>query len=732
MIVNNTNAKQQYEYNRYFVTEVTTDILKSMLFERAVVTSSRHKRLVMHGNKNGKGITYYDICCGFDCETYTDPVTERSYMYVWQFSIDHNVIIGRKYEELPEFLGRIKELLNPKENQRLLVFIQNMGYEFSFFRGWLTLSDAKQNFLKDRRTPLKLTHDNFIEFRDSMALTGNSLMGLAKDYCNTQKCVGDLEYSTPRNCKTILSNVELSYCDNDVLILSEFSEWVFTNLIDYWHKLPLTRTGLLKLKAKQKIKEIYGDNDKIIHDSIIQRSAPNEETYKLWVNWLYRGGYNHANVEIVGETIECDILGCDITSSYPYCMTQKIYPERFREPVNNVTEERVNNDINNGYVSIFIAKFTNILSTGLHDIESKSKCIKLSNDAIIDNGRVFKASEMVVYLTSFDWISYTRYYEWDSVKIVNYQYSTTRYLYKHIVCPMLESYKIKAIKKQNGEPYSVEKGEVNSYYGLNVQRLSEELTQYADGNFTTETKTSYEEQIARNIVCAIDGIFISAFARYRLLDMCWHVHEMGCTGVYADTDSWKFYKPSKEVFDYINEFNTKCTTDNIKNIEHFTEYNECYADLGTWDIEYLPWSMYDANSKNTYIKRFKSLGCKRYIIEVDTYEKATKQRKRQLVQTVAGLPKGSMLEKYKTIDKCFEEFSDNMIIDDCKLLSKYTDEPYYITVTDEQGNTDTHLEMSCCALLPNKFSLSIDKIFKMFYTNYALTRLAEGVEYRLL
>lgn len=734
MQVLNENAKNPYYYNRYTVDELTDELLKSMLYERAYIQSNRHKAIKMHGNKNGKGISYYDICCGFDCETYTDPVIERGYMYIWQFSINQNVIIGRTYDELPYVLDWIKRILQPKQNNRLLVLDHNMGYEFSWFKGWLNLNDADQNFLKDKRTPLKLTHDSFVEFRDSCMMTGgSSLAQLAKDYTNTQKCVNDLSYDTPRNRYTILSEIELGYCCNDVLILSEYADFVFREIVDYWHKLPMTRTGLLKLKAKKHINDNYNNNENIIHESIIKRSAPTEDIYKLWINYLYRGGYNHANVEIVAEEIWADLLGVDITSSYPFCMTQKIFAEQLSDIIPSVTKERVNEDIANGLVSIFIARFKGIHSTGLHSIESKSKCMKLDPTAVIDNGRVFSCKgEMIVYLTSFDWINYQRYYSWESVEITQYQYSKTRYLYKHVVCPMLDSYLIKHRLKHAGEPYSIPKGEVNSWYGVNVQKLTEDVTKYSNAGFSTDTKKSYEEQIANNVVCALDGIFISAFARFRLLDMCWNVHELGSTGIYADTDSWKFYNPTPEVLEYINKLNEQITEENKKNIEYFTEYDEAYADLGTWDIEFYPWSMYDSSTKNTYIRRFKSLGCKRYIIEVDAYNKNTKTRERQLVQTVAGLPKGAMIKQYETIDTCFNAFDDDMVIEDCKLLSKYVDEPYEITVTDEQGHTDTHTEYSCCALLPNKFSLSIDDLWKLFYINYAVDRLNASVEYRLL
>lgn len=733
MKVLNANAKQPYNYDRYCYSEVTDALLRDILHSNAYVMKNRHKRLTMHGNKNGKGITYFDICCGFDCETYTDVQQERAYMYIWQMSFNQTVIKGRTYPDFIELLDRVKFILQPSANQRLLVFIHNMGYEFSFFRCWLNLDNADMNFLKEERTPLKLTHDGFVEFRDSMSLVGgDSLRGLAKKYTNTQKCVGDLDYSIPRNCYTVLTDEEESYCDNDVLILSEFARWVFDDLMKQYTKLPMTQTGILTNECKYLLKDLYDKNMDMWHANNIKRSPADAETYNAQSNFLYRGGFTHCCVDIVEQELT-DMCGVDITSSYPYVMTQKCFPKQFKRVDGVITPERVNEDIANGLVSIFVARFRAIKSKGLHSIESKHKCLELSPDAIIDNGRVYSSSEMVVYLTSYDWQNYQHFYVWQDVSITLYEVSETRYLYKHIVQPMTKYYKVKADLKAQYLPYAIPKAKVNSFYGMCVKRQNGEMTKYDNNGFTTDDAKPYEEQLKNSIVCFYDGVFISAVARWRLLTLAYDVYtKFGIKSIYCDTDSHKFLHPTPELIDYLKQLNQQIENDNRKNIEFFTNYSDEYADLGCWDMEYLPWSMYDPNSKETYIKRFKTLGAKRYIIELDTYNKDKKCREVVLNQTIAGLPKGQMLTQYGTIDKCFKEFTDDMIITGCKLYSKYVDEAYNITVTDTQGHTDTHTELSCNALLPSNFSLTIDEIWKQWYIDYVIENMSDNREQRIL
>lgn len=473
-VVKCTNAKTEYEYTRYWREELDEATLRSVLYKNATQGKNRHYNLHTVGNKNGRGITYYDITCGFDCETYTDVDKEIGYMYIWQMCLNGVVIKGRTYEEFITLLDDCKHILQPKNNHRLLCFVHNLSYEFSWFRSWLNLDDPKENFLKEVRQPIKLTHEHFVEFRDSMALVGgDSLAGLAKKYTNTQKCKGDLDYSIPRNRFTKLTTEadygdgvprEEEYCDNDVLILHEFARWVFDDLMNTYHKLPMTQTGMLTKECEQMLKDTRGKRLEDWYKMNVERCPENGDVYDIQSNFLYRGGFVHCCVDIVEEVL-CDLMGVDITSSYPFCMTQKLYPKKFVK-VGTVTADRVNDDIEKGNVAIFIAEFTNIKSTGLHSIESKSKCLKIGTKCIIDNGRVYYAESMTVYITSFDWQNYQHFYKWDSVKITAYEVSEPRYMYAHIVTPMLKYYREKAELKLQKKPYAIQKAKVNSFYGM--------------------------------------------------------------------------------------------------------------------------------------------------------------------------------------------------------------------------------------------------------------------------
>ena len=160
---------------------------------------------------------YLLIGCGFDIET--TKMEKNSYMYHWQMSYGNTVFLGRTWDSFIELIYKIKEKLKLKKNERLLMYIANLSFEFQFLRKRLPITDI---MAKAKRNPIMIEIDGFIEVRDALAITGTKLATLAKNYCTTKKLVGDLDYSIKRNSKTEMTEKEKEYCINDVVILKEF------------------------------------------------------------------------------------------------------------------------------------------------------------------------------------------------------------------------------------------------------------------------------------------------------------------------------------------------------------------------------------------------------------------------------------------------------------------------------------------------------------------------------
>lgn len=706
MILTNTNAINQYNYYFYWYNELTNDLLYDALINhkhgRHTISDGAVKKYRVGGNKYGK--TYLDIPASFDIETskfYVDGVP-YSTMYCWQFGINDVVIMGRTWLELISLLDRIKELIKPEKSHRLLVAVHNLTFEFSFMRDWLNITES---FLKEQRNPLTIEHDNFIIFFDTLALTQCKLKKLAETYCNTRKCVGDLDYEKIRVSSneyvTPLNDLELSYCHNDVLILCEYMRFYNDTYLAN-KKRPLTATGILNDEIKEQFKA-YCETHKN-HKLKVQLSQPKKDEYETLMFWCYRGGYVHGNMYYIDEELnDIDIMGVDFTSSYPACMLFSRYGLKWRKAYNIRTIEDIHDLYNNGRASIFMIELYNVKNRGAHSIESASKCIELDG-AVLDNGRVMKCDKMLVYLTMLDLFNYERFYTFSNYKIYNVSIAKMEYLPEYLINPMLNYYTLKNELKHKGlddtQEYKTAKSRVNSFYGLTVKRVPLKRVIYAGGKWLETDATPYEKQVEKKALTPHIGVFISSWARYNLLQTVAELEENGVNCYYMDTDSIKCddNETSRAIINAYNEHIKTLTDDAIKR----TGCNEFVRGLGEFDIEF------GAGSKHGKITNCKILGAKRYILTTETGYN---------LQTIAGLPKQWIFEQVKNPiseyynKNPFDIFTDDMRAIDCKLTTKYIDEPFNFNVTDYLGHTTEINELSCVSLVNTDFNMSLNPLW---------------------
>ena len=414
--------------------------------------------------------SYLQLYCGFDIETYT-TIDHYGYMYIWQFSIygknGNYIIIGRKWSEFVSLIDTLIYDLGLSSEKRILIGVANLSYEHQFIKKWFTGRWSKV-FAKEKRQPIYAFIDDCIEFRDVLMITGGSLKTLAKEYTNTQKLVGDLDYSVPRNYLTELTETELQYCYNDVAIVSEFMEYLFTTYIIPDKYIPLTKTGLLRRQVKKAIADRGNGVKRDIMREIYRCYPKDYAFYSKLMMWAFRGGYTHANIRHVNRVID-GVSSSDITSSYPFTMLS--YSGFPCSPLRSEPPENFRELYNSGKnCLIFCATFTNLRAITDHSIESKSKCLEISPDAIIDNGRLRRCSKCTVWLTELDFEMYEKYfYEWDNMVIHELYSSVKGRLPKYLLLPLAHAYEKKAKMKHDGKggtsEYALYKSLVNSAYG---------------------------------------------------------------------------------------------------------------------------------------------------------------------------------------------------------------------------------------------------------------------------
>ena len=666
-----------------------------------IPTGGRIVKVYCGRDDDGNKVTkeYIPLYMGFDIET-TNIITSKhkaAYMYIAQCCIATHkaayIYTFRKWEYVITFFKKIQQYLLLGETRRIICFIANEGFEFQFLRQRLTWQQGKFDFFaKEERKPLLATSCG-IEVRESLSISGGGLADLAKNFCKTQKMEGDLDYSIKRNSTTELNEKEWQYIYNDVIILAEFAEFIFTKYIRPMKKVPLTKTGLLRAEVKERFKQLP---DAAAVKQLIQWAFPTQNQYEFWFEYLFRGGYVHANVLYAGQTIEQLFDNFDITSSYPFQLNCRYYPvSKFMPIFFEGTMQEFEHLMHEKCV-IFNATFKNIRRKSTHSIESFSKVIDIKNYKL-DNGRVMSADSMTVALNEVDYQIYKMFYEWDGDPYIYDIYIADRgYLPDYVLQPLNEHYRNKAEMKQKGwhkDPlhmadYAIEKSGVNSFYGMLITRIKLEQIRYTDQWVKLKEKLDFEKERKNQIMLPQWGIYCTSWARYQLLSTLYKIESIcGNIVAYCDTDSLKCLRHPllNAVIRSVNQ--------EIKQLLIKRGLTDpCFADLGTFDQE------------ASYIKA-KFNGAKRYLT---MYEDGS------IHATIAGLPKEAIL---KVKGDPFRAFSNTGMNIDADISGKigcyYQDKE----TTDIIEGEEMHEYSSIC-LFDMTFKMKIDKAYHNLMVQY--------------
>lgn len=180
-------------------------------------------------------------------------------MYIWSFGINDIIYYGRTWEDLRKFL----ELIEINVENKKIVYVHNLSFEFQFLRNEFLFEDV---FARKSHKVMKAKLIDFnIEFRCTLFLTNSKLEDLPKLYgLKTQKLVGNLDYSKIRTNITNLTNKELKYCENDCLILYEYIK----KEKEYYKKLkkiPMTNTGKVRKELKENLDKNYSYRYKVMN-----------------------------------------------------------------------------------------------------------------------------------------------------------------------------------------------------------------------------------------------------------------------------------------------------------------------------------------------------------------------------------------------------------------------------------------------------------------------------------
>ena len=660
---------------------------------------------------------YYNLAMSFDIETssfyedkngiiYTNDdyrklkntvkAEKKAIMYIWQFAIEDNVIIGRTWNDFLYFCKKLYDFLNLKERY-IIVYVHNLSYEFQFICKWFNWIDI---FADSERKPIKATTDSHFIFKCSYRLSGYSLEVLANNLKshNIKKMVGDLDYNLIRNSKTPISKEELKYCENDVLIVTAYIDEQI-NEFGNIEKIPLTQTGKVRRYVR---KQCFQNKE---YQYFIKELTIEKPEYMLLKN-AFMGGFTHCNA-MHTQKICKNVTSYDFTSSYPTVLISEKYPMSKGKEVYINTETELLNLIKN-YCVLVDLQFNNIKSSFMYEqIISYSKCRNIKNP-LINNGRIVQADTLTISCTDVDFLNIRDFYEWDSMKIGLCYIYKKDYLPKEFIKTILHLYKSKTeLKGVDGKEveYLHSKELLNSLYGMCVTSIVHNQIEFNGAEWTCkngdiETELRNYNTDKNRFLFYQWGVWCTAYARNNLYT---GIKECKDDYIYSDTDSIKIFNADKHQ-KYFEEYNKWI----VKKLEKCLNYHKIPLDyispktikgetktLGIWDFD-------------GFYTDFKTLGAKRYIFRKDN----------KLSITVCGLSKKSGKEFIENQEKPFLFFNDGMFVD-CdhtgKMTHTYIDREIENVITDYLGNTAYYHEKSFIHLEKTDYLLSLSDMYIKYF-----------------
>lgn len=691
----------------------------------------------------------WDVGMSFDIETTQLNINDvhHAYMYIWQFAVNDICIYGRTWGAFTAFYMLIVQIFKlgqkvPTKGKtskiyKAICLVHNLPFEFSFICRRLPWAVKKTKtgylpniFAKDAHNVVTAVTKHNLEFRCTLNLTDKSLQRLAKDYnLENQKQVGSLDYNKKRNSQTPLTEEELKYCFYDVIILTEFFNKYYSPT--YLHgrgKLPTTKTSIIR----NELRTHFNDLHKKGLAEYPKGFPTSEKSYKYLMNWIYRGGYCHANAaytahEITPETDPEGMDGYDFKSSYPA-----------RGILDNVPWEFV---LYNGdfytlmqkwetHAAMFTARFTHLRSKTAHSLESLHKCLD-TKDIYVDNGRIAATGEngyITVAMTELDYQNYLKCYTWDKLEIIgNIFVSEKKPLPNYLIDLFCKYYYQKSTIDSKKDPigYMLSKQNVNILYGLCVSSLFHQNYVWNGKCFELfETFTDFEKLAEKQILLPQWGVWISAASRHAEIDRMFAVGEKGfgkngTCAAYGDTDSWKYRHPEK-FLKAMNKYNKIMNERLLK------------RDLSGLDFKFVG-AKNEAELKEkikgigqfvreSHISRFKTLGCKRYImLEHEVLKDGSVSKDAEIVAKCAGMKSKNFLNmmKGKSIDEIFAAFDFDLELPaeySGKLANHYNIEPHNDYITDDFGNTERMYEKSSVCLFPIPFKMRGFDDYIAFFT----------------
>ena len=589
--------------------------------------------------RNHKIIKYATDYLCLDTETsHTDDIT--GWIYQWAICIKQKIFVyGRKPTELIAFMEKCAEHYELKADKKIIVYIHNQQYDFSYIKKYLARYDPTIEVLAiDNHCVLTVDVLGF-RFICSYKLTNLSLAVLSEKYAVKYiKAVGEVDYNIIRYQDSELTDRDWLYMFSDVASQYDgVKQYLTMNNYSFCADAPFTSTGFVRNECRKASKL------DIDWRSEFTKSRLSLTDYRL-CRQAFMGGITICSWKYAGKTIrETDTVKLghkDFTSSYP--ARQKMDYMPVGKPMRYGSIEDMNEFeyLLNEYCCVFMLTLTDVhLKEGISaPYIPSSKCLGVAtiiNDKGVKvpdwlklNGKILYCKKLTIAVTEVDYKWIKRQYTASSVTVSNMICFKRGQMPNWLKSKVMEYFTNKSTLK-NTEPvlYAKSKNLLNGIYGMtatSIIRPSYQINQDSiiakavakdkDKDDTEKLNKYYRSH--NSFMCYQWALYTTAWARDSLMTM---IETVGYDNfLYCDTDSVFYIKtPENEIA--MQKYQEECKR---RAIDNGAYVGDNYLGMPTDEAP---------------IRAFRGLHSKCYAME--EYNK--KSKKYELNVVIAGIPKKS-------------------------------------------------------------------------------------------
>jgi len=531
------------------------------------------------------------------CKQYISLDTETSHnhdednpacwLYQWSFAFNHALYYGRTPEQLIDHLKRIVKEYDLNDERRMIVFVHNLPYDFSYLS--LFLYDAFGDPLKllahDTHKPFFIRYACGLDFRCTYKLSNDSLARWGKKLgVKHPKLEGAIDYNVIRYQDSPLYRDDWRYQWSDCITLDECIAAQMELYNDDIASLPYTSTGYPRRELFRAYNGCGRHNKKNKERQRFKDTRLDVDTYLACFE-EFAGGITHGNRYYKGITQRGNIRHRDFVSMYP-TEQHKLFPmSKFIKLTNEVKFRDLEQ---------YSKQYAILCKVCFEDMRIKSKKITLpylqtahvmrhhtSGIRILDdNGRViqFKGQSTM-------WLDYNelklilKQYDYTYMLILESYCSEWGYLPKWLTSAIDQRFKGKSDKKKILQDAVIagqdrptilkleldlmkDKNMLNGIYGVSATNPIRETFEL-HGNTWERKKPDITEigekldkyyKSYKNFMRYQWGIYTTIIARLQLMEV---YDIIGADNfIYADTDSM-FYFSTPEIEAKLDAYNEK-------------------------------------------------------------------------------------------------------------------------------------------------------------------------------